>query len=345
MTSFNTAGLGNAWPLQALETVCACPYCGGGSKTLAHQDVQDWSFGCAAGRWNYWSCDHCRALYLDPRPTADSIGDAYGRYYTHAPAQGTGWTGRLKQRLKNEYWSHRFHASFAPRLALPGWTAPFFKMLKPWVTEPFGLRQMAQLPKGLLIDVGCGNGNTLMLARQLGWQTLGIELDPSAVAFAQSQGLNVVQGSYEALAAYPVQADCIVCSHVLEHVHQPLALLKLLLAALKPAGVLLLSAPNASSYLRDFYGENWRGLEAPRHLALPDAQWLVHWLQAQGFDCQQIASMDTVMMTESERIRRRSLTPLPADAKAAKTAFRTALRTPGLARQDIVQIVCTRASA
>ena len=67
---------------------------------------------------------------------------------------------------------------------------------------------------------------------------------------AQAQGLQVEQGGYELLARYQGQADCLVCSHVLEHVHQPLQLLGLLLAALKPGGVLLLSAPNASSHLQ-----------------------------------------------------------------------------------------------
>ena len=342
MTTFSAAELKNAWPLQALEMVCNCPYCGAVEKTLVYQDVQDWSFGCAAGRWNYWACGACQALYLNPRPTPDTIGDAYGRYYTHAPELGMSFLSAIKQRLKNEYWSLLFQTSITPRLGIPRWGAPFFRMLKPWVTEPFGLRQMVELPKGLLIDVGCGNGNTLKLARQLGWQAFGIELDPSAVEVAKAQGLNVMQGSYEELAPYKGQADCIVCSHVLEHVHHPLRLLGLLLDALKPAGVLLLSAPNASSYLRDRYGENWRGLEAPRHLALPDAAWLMNWLRLQGFDCSQIPSSDRVMMIESERIRRRGLSTELSDVKAARKVARTTLHPSRPGKQDIVQIICTR---
>jgi 2-polyprenyl-3-methyl-5-hydroxy-6-metoxy-1,4-benzoquinol methylase len=333
-----------AWPADALESVPCCPYCGGVDRTLAFEAVQDWAFGCAPGLWNYWGCDHCHALILHPRPTPASIGKAYARYYTHAGDRQPGRLGAFKQRLRNEHWSQVFTTSIVPRLGLPRWLGWSVTWLKPWIAEPFGLRQWVQLPKGLLIDVGCGNGDKLKLAAQLGWQTLGIELDAAAVAAAQAQGLAVVQGGYELLANYPGRADCVVCSHVLEHVHQPLNLLRLLLASLAPNGVLLLSAPNASSDLRRHYGENWRGLEAPRHLAIPDAQWLTAWMQAQGFECTQVPSHALETAIESERIRRRALSILPVDVDAAKTFMRSKAPT-ALAQQDVVQLVCVRAKA
>lgn len=340
MTTFN-AEPNNAWPLKGLEMVSSCPYCSSREKSLLHENVQDWSFGCAAGRWRYWRCSVCRSLYLSPRPTAGTISDAYGRYYTHAPALHESFLNGIKQRVKNEYWSLLFNTSIAPRLGMPGWMAPFFRLIKPWITEAFGLRQLVELPKGFLIDVGCGNGTTLKLARQLGWETLGIELDTSAVSVAQAQGLNVIQGSYQELAHYEGQADCIVCAHVMEHVHDPMQLLRLLAKALKPEGVLLLSVPNASSYLHDHYGENWRGLEAPRHLAIPDAAWLLSRMRSEGFQCRQIPSSDAVMMFESERIKRRGLTVVAADVKAARNVARMKSAS-SLAKQDIAQIVCTK---
>lgn len=341
MTSLNANSLDEAWPAYELEEVSVCPYCSRSDRTLAFQNVQDWSFGSAAGRWNYWRCAHCDALFLNPRPDAGSIGRAYGSYYTHGAAQGQGFLASIKQRLRNEYWSYLFATPAGPRLGLPQWAGPVFGLLKPWIAEPFGLRQLAKLPKGVLIDVGCGNGDTVKLAGQLGWQALGIELDAAAVRAAQARGLNVIQGGYEALSLHEGQADCLICSHVIEHVHQPLNLLRLLLAALKPGGVLLLSAPNASSHLLDRYGENWRGLEAPRHLAIPDAAWLIDWLRSEGFHCSQLPSWDFVMMIESERITRRALDTTPSDIRAAKKAARSTAK-PSMGKQDIVQIVCTR---
>lgn len=333
-----------AWPEWDLEEVARCPYCGESECRLAYEGVKDWAFACAPGRWNYWNCDHCRALYLQPRPTAGSIGRAYARYYTHARGASGGLLGPLKQRVRNEYWSHSLQTTIEPRLGLPRWAAWVTGWLEGRIAEPFGLRQWVQLPKGLLIDVGCGNGEKLKLAAQLGWQALGIETDATAVNAARVQGLQVLQGGYELLANYQGQADCVVCSHVLEHVHRPTHLLRLLLESLTPQGVLLLSAPNASSHLRHHYGENWRGLEAPRHLAIPDAAWLVAWMRAQGFACSQIPSHELETAIESERIRRRGLAVLPADVHAAKKLLRN--RVPAtLGQQDVVQLVCTRAVA
>ena len=338
----HTDPLTQPWPAQALQAVKACPYCGDTARTLAYRGVQDWSFNTAPGRWDYWRCEHCQALYLSPRPDAASIGRAYGAYYTHGASASLGVLGGLKQRLRNEYWSHQLATSITPRLGWPRWSGACLRFfLKDRIAEPFGLRQLAQLPKGVLIDVGCGSGALLVRAAQLGWQARGIELDPMAVQAAQAQGLNVEQGSYEALSRYAGQADCLVCSHVIEHVHEPLKLLDLLLAALKPEGVLLLSAPNASSDLHAHYGENWRGLEAPRHLAIPDASWLTAYLQDRGMACTQWPSSDRVMPVESERIRRRAAAPQRADRRAAK---KVAQKMPqsSMATQDIVQLVCTR---
>ena len=342
MTSPHPNPLDEAWPPNALEAVSACPYCGCGNQTLVYQNVQDWSFGAAAGRWNYWRCNDCQALFLNPRPSAASIGRAYGRYYTHGNVPRQTLLAALKQRLRNEYWSQRFATPVVPRLGMPRWAAPIFGLLEPWVAEPFGLQQLAQLPKGVLIDVGCGNGDAVERAGLLGWQALGIELDAAAVSAAQARGLKVIEGSYEALSSYAGQADCLICSHVIEHVHQPLTLLRLLKAALKPQGVLLLSAPNAASHLCERYGENWRGLEAPRHLAIPAAAWLIGWLRSEGFHCSQVPSYDVVTVIESERIKRRAVETRPSDIQAAKKTTRAIAR-PSMSRQDIVQIVCTRA--
>jgi 2-polyprenyl-3-methyl-5-hydroxy-6-metoxy-1,4-benzoquinol methylase len=334
----------DGWPAGDLESVSGCPCCGCGKRTLAHANVQDWAFGCAPGLWNYWGCDQCRCLYLDPRPTPASVGRAYSRYYTHPGEGHGGLLASLKQRLRNECWSHALHTSLAPRLGLPralGWTLSW---LESRIVEPFGLRQMAELPKGLLLDVGCGNGDKLRLAQQLGWDARGIEMDAAAVQAAQAQGLRVVQGGYELLAGYEGQADCIVCSHVLEHVHTPVQMLRMLVAALKPGGVLLLSAPNASSSLRQHYGDNWRGLEAPRHLAIPDARWLIQWMQAAGLQCRQVSPFAIETAIESERIRRRSSRVVPADVVAARQVLETITPAqPG--QEDMVQLVCTKAMA
>ncbi len=335
------ADLQVAWPASEMEFVGNCPYCGGTENKSAYGEVQDWAFSCAPGRWTYLDCAGCGSLYLHQRPTERSIAKAYASYYTHGQASHQGAMTSLKLRLRHEVWSHAMGVSIPPRLNLPSWAGRGLQPLQSSIVEPFGLRQMARLPKGLLIDVGCGDGQKLELASNLGWKAIGLELDGAAVKAARARGLQVREGGYALLADYAGQADCIVCSHVLEHVHRPLHLLHRLLSTLKHGAVLLLSTPNASSYLRHHYGANWRGLEAPRHLAIASSTWLQNWLEGQGLQCTQVQSFDLECAVESERIARRDDAASALDERSAKQLL-ARLPKPTLAHQDAMQLVCVK---
>src|SRR2546425_8152942 len=102
----DTSRIDRAWPMNGLERVARCPYCNSIKRTLAYSDVQDWSFYVAPGKWTYWSCTQCNSLYLNPRPTLAAVGEAYSTYYTHRVAQNESLMERIKERLRNECWSH-----------------------------------------------------------------------------------------------------------------------------------------------------------------------------------------------------------------------------------------------
>lgn len=188
------------------------------------------------------------------------------------------------------------------------------------------------------MDVGCGAGNTVALALQLGWNAMGLEIDPSAVRTAQNSGLHIEQGTYEKLALYEGQFDCIMCSHVLEHVHNPLDLLEKVKRALKPGGCLLLILPNSLSALRHFFGADWRGLEAPRHLSIPAEPKLLHLLTGLGFVSESVADNATETAAESYRIQRRGLVPIREDFRKARQLKIRPLSSP--AGNDFIKLLC-----
>ena len=299
--------LDQEWPREDLERVHACPYCGSHERTLAYGDVQDWSFHCAPGKWNYWDCVNCQSLYLDPRPTRSTIGRAYAKYYTHSSGEPAAFLHTMKARLRNECLSQKLNANIEPRLHLPKILDGFIALIGKRVSVPFGWLTLANHPKGRFMDVGCGAGLTVALARQLGWDAMGLEIDPAAVRTAQQSGLNILESTYEQLTQYEQQFDCIVCSHVLEHVHDPRDLLAKLKVAIKPGGMLLLSLPNSLSALRHYFGANWRGLEAPRHLSIPSDPQLMKLLAESGFSIQSMADNQLATAAESYRIQRRGL--------------------------------------
>lgn len=329
------------WPEEGLEYVGECPYCNSRERTLAYKDVQDWSFYCAPGKWNYWDCSQCSAIYLDPRPTKATIGMAYGTYYTHSIGNIKSILQLLKERIRNECWSHWLSADIRPRLHIPKWLGWLLTPLKSRVVEFFGQRELVSLPKGRLMDVGCGNGHMLNFVTKLGWQAIGLEIDPAAVKAARTQGLDVLEGTYERLSEYRQAFDCIVCSHVLEHVYNPQDMLSKLKEALKPGGILLLSLPNANSMLRYHFGENWRGLEAPRHLSIPWMSHLKAKLIEMGFNVTQRQLNLFTTAVESSRIQRRAAKINAYDKKVA-TMLIADKRLPTDQQADFVQFICLK---
>lgn len=306
------------WPAEGLESVPACPVCGHSERSLAYSDVQDWSFFSAPGSWTYWDCAHCQALFLDPRPTPATVGNAYQSYYTHAEAGRLSLLTRLKGRARNEALSQQLATSVEPRLPALLRVPPLVGWLSRRVVVPFGWRELASLPRGRFLDVGCGSGQTVALAQALGWQAAGIEVDPLAVQEARRRGLDIIEGTVEQLSEQVGQLDCVMCSHVLEHVHQPLQLLTLLHASLRPGGVLLLTLPNALSVVRRHFGADWRGLEAPRHLCIPALPYLLQCLAAAGFSVESRCDARAETVAESLRIQRRARTLARRDIAEAR---------------------------
>lgn len=329
------------WLSEDLESVDRCPYCQAAHRELAYRGVEDWTFDCAPGKWDYWKCTECGSLYLDPRPTAASIGRAYVQYYTHDRAAGDAWSEQVKTRVRHTCYLAWYGLDLRPRLPLPPLLYPLLSPLRRSVAEPFLLRALGRLPPGRLIDVGCGNGATMAAARQLGWAVQGLEIDRQAVERARASGLDVMQSDYLALEAVQDTYDCLVCSHVIEHVHAPLRLIRAIYGALKPGGVALISLPNARSIVLEAVGENWRGLEAPRHLAIPSASMIRKLFEALGFSVEAAPVSGNVTLQPSLEIARRR----GVDLGSAATHLRHSIVNLDESRSDIVNLVLRKIEA
>ncbi|MBI4325303.1 MAG: class I SAM-dependent methyltransferase [Chloroflexi bacterium] len=113
-------------------------------------------------------------------------------------------------------------------------------------------------PQAAVVDVGCGNGHFLSLLPQK--NKLGLDFNPQAVAAATARGLQVRCG---ALGDLPDQsADAITLFQVLEHLTEPVALLKEALRVLRKYGLLIIAVPNNDGFLGAVIQEP---LNAPPH--------------------------------------------------------------------------------
>jgi SAM-dependent methyltransferase len=120
--------------------------------------------------------------------------------------------------------------------------------------------------RGALLDVGCGVGDGLILARAQGWECTGIEMSEEAAAIARGRGLNVITGDATD-DVYPEQKfDRVRCWHTLEHVPDPGLLLRRLRDATKADGCISLVLPNRRSLTSSVFRRYWYHLDLPRHL-------------------------------------------------------------------------------
>ena len=140
-----------------------------------------------------------------------------------------------------------------------------------------GLREAARAsvlwvpgpPKGRLLDVGCGNGEFLQVMKRLGWEVEGLEPDPIAVETARRMyGLKVECGDLSRFSDADESYDVVTLSHVLEHVPDPIEMLKRCWERVKSGGRLVVVTPNFESLGSRWFGASWFALEPPRHLYL-----------------------------------------------------------------------------
>jgi SAM-dependent methyltransferase len=269
--------------LTTLEHLGRCPVCGSAERKPAYQAVEDGVFG-TPGKWDYWSCA-CGILYLDPRPGIGAAAAAYEHYYTHESAgaplrwRDAGFRGAVRRGYLNARYGYRFaDASLLSALT--------------WRLRRSAVKNLDYMIRHLpaparsdcrILDLGCGNGDFLAVAQDLGYGAVGLDADPKAVAFARARGLEVRCGGVPGSGEAPHSFDHVFMSHVLEHLHDPVAVLREARSLLVPGGRLWLSLPSVSSEGLRRFGPHWRGLEPPRHLALFDPPRLARLLADVGY--------------------------------------------------------------
>lgn len=268
----------------ALEYLGRCPVCGDAERKAAYGRVRDGIFG-TPGEWDYWRCA-CGILYLDPRPSPDALAVVYEDYYTHAVSSAPlKWRERgFRGAIRRGYLNARYGYRLPEASRIGGWT---WRLRRAAVRNlDFMIRHLPP-PPGTgcrILDVGCGNGEFLVVAEDLGYRAVGLDPDPRAVELARTRGFDVRRGSLPGSGEAPRSFDHIFFNHVFEHLHDPVAALTEARSLLVPGGRLWLSLPNIRSEGLRRFGRHWRGLEPPRHLALFDARRLAELLARSDFE-------------------------------------------------------------
>jgi 2-polyprenyl-3-methyl-5-hydroxy-6-metoxy-1,4-benzoquinol methylase len=219
-------------------------------------------------------------------PLQEDIGKAYKNYFTHASNKQSQET-RLRDAyhfLRDCYLAQKygyFGNSLASWRKLVGLLIYLLPVRKAILDG--SVMYLSAQSEGRLLDVGCGNGQFLKWAKNLGWQGEGLDLDPVAVEAAKSNGCHAQLGTLESQHYRSDYFDVITMNHVIEHVPDPHLLLKESHRVLNSAGRIVLVTPNSRSMGHALFKANWRGLEPPRHLQIFNRQSARNLAEEGGF--------------------------------------------------------------
>ena len=108
-----------------------------------------------------------------------------------------------------------------------------------------------------VLDVGCSRGAFLAAGTRLGFQMEGVEPAASIAAAARKEGHKVHSGELADAGLAAGSFDAITLFEVIEHLKEPLALLRECHRVLKPDGVIALTTGNAASWTAVAMGERW----------------------------------------------------------------------------------------
>ena len=144
--------------------------------------------------------------------------------------------------------------------------------------------------KGRLLDIGCGIGTFLHLAREKGWEPCGIDPSKSGSAFAREVHKLDVQCGDIFDAGFPsAHFDVITLYHVLEHISELNPFISEIRRILKPsgngkdAGTLVIEVPNGGSLQSRLQKADWPYVHPRDHLYYFSAQSLPKLLRKHGF--------------------------------------------------------------
>jgi SAM-dependent methyltransferase len=170
------------------------------------------------------------------------------------------------------------HPLYGASVPERGWTpAPRYVLRRERV-----LRMAQDLPRGRLLEVGCGAGALLADLARLGFECEGMETSPQALELAAFVNRELpIRLSSAPRADWEGAFDTLVALEVLEHIEDDAAALRQWRGWLRPGGRLLLSVPARAS--RWSASDVWAG-----HFRRYEKAGLLALLEREGFEVERL---------------------------------------------------------
>lgn len=168
-----------------------------------------------------------------------------------------------------------------------------------------------QMPKGMVLEVGCGKGNELIQCAKLGFRCVGVDCSVEALALLQeklrheSVEVLLLRADARALPFPNESFDVVFSQGVLEHFRDPHTVLREQYRVLRPGGFIVAEVPN-----------KWTLYTVYKTLLMAVGQWPPGWetqysprelrrlFQAQKFAIVDLVGWDFFILKVLRKIRR-----------------------------------------
>lgn len=217
-----------------MNTIKVCPICEGTEFKPVLSGVD---YTVSRETFKIVECNNCGFHFTNPIPTIDKIGEYYkAESYVSHSSSNKGLINKLYQKVRKHTLKQK-------------------------------LKLVTRLAKGnSILDIGAGTGHFLNVCQQANWNSLGLEPDADARAFAKKEFDVTLQSTADLHQLPEASRDVITMWHVLEHVYDLRKDVEQIVKVLKEDGVLVVAVPNRNSFDAKHYKEFWAAYDLPIHL-------------------------------------------------------------------------------
>jgi SAM-dependent methyltransferase len=250
------------------------------SPVLQSRDYINW----LPGNFGIVQCANCSLLRTHPRPAPEELGTYYPDNY--GPYASAKVRGPLRRTIRK-----------------------FIPPSRDSEIPPFG-------KPGRALELGCSHGSYLDELVSQGWSVTGVEFSENVAKGARERGHDVRVGPAELMSFEPASFDLIVGWMVVEHMSDPVLVLRNAARWAAPGARLAISIPNVDSASFRRFGKHWLALHLPNHLYHFSPKTISATLAQAGWRVDAIHHQVTVRTTiESARI---ALWPKPLPRKVER---------------------------